>query len=188
MKQNRHGQASPMTPELYRLLRDETPSDNHKLLIDTLWFTGERIGAIVQLLFTDVYRDSGKRSPRSTIVFRAEMRKDNTTREVPIHPIFAEKLKAYTPSAYGWLFPGKNGNYYTVRSADAMLRRALSKLGLLDAGYSLHSFRRGFITRLHDKGIPIKTIQSLTGHKSLNMLSRYIEVTDEMRKSAIALL
>jgi len=53
-------------------------------------------------------------------------------------------------------------------------------------GFSPYSARRGFITHLSEKGLSIKTIQSLTGHKSLTSLVQYIEVSEEQRRNAIA--
>ncbi len=38
---------------------------------------------------------------------------------------------------------------------------------------------------LHGKGVPLKTIAAITGRKSLDQLSQYIDVTPEQRRSAI---
>jgi len=55
-------------------------------------------------------------------------------------------------------------------------------------GVGTHSFRRSLATSLHGKGIPIKTIAAITGHESLNELSRYLEVTPQQRRAAILTL
>jgi integrase/recombinase XerD len=52
-------------------------------------------------------------------------------------------------------------------------------------GFSLYSARRGFIDRLKNQGLDIKTIQALTGHKSVSSLVRYMEVSPECLKNAI---
>jgi integrase/recombinase XerD len=41
---------------------------------------------------------------------------------------------------------------------------------------STHSFRRTGITKLHDAGVPLRTIQKRTGHVSLANLALYIDV------------
>ena len=69
---------------------------------------------------------------------------------------------------------------------DKVFRLAVQKAGLQHRGFSLYSARRGFITHLNEKGHSIKTIQSLTGHKSLSSLVQYIDVSDEQRRNAIA--
>ncbi|MEP0916999.1 hypothetical protein NC981_09220 [Leptolyngbya sp. DQ-M1] len=44
---------------------------------------------------------------------------------------------------------------------------------------------QSLVTSLHNKGVPIKTIASITGHESLNEFSRYLEMTPEQRRSTI---
>ena len=48
-----------------------------------------------------------------------------------------------------------------------------------------HSYRRTQLTELHKKGVPLKVVQSLSGHRSLDTLSRYLEVSDDMKRKAI---
>ena len=50
------------------------------------------------------------------------------------------------------------------------------KAAKLRAGTSCHSPRRSLATRMHAKGIGLKTIASFTGHQSLDQLSTYISV------------
>jgi len=190
MKRNRFGQAEPITEELYKKLRAKFRTELHQVLFDIAYYTGERWGAILQLKVEDIYKDAVKRILRDEITFRAETRKDKSTRQVPIHPELRMRLRAYQPDSSGWLFP--SGILYeghlTMRAADGAFRRALKRAGLEDMGFSTHSTRRGFITQLHNKGIAVRVIQKLTGHRSLNTLSRYIEVSDEQCRSAIAAL
>jgi integrase/recombinase XerD len=68
------------------------------------------------------------------------------------------------------------------------LRRAIDRVGLSGLGYSTHSTRRGFITALHRKGFDVRVIQEITGHRSLTVLSKYIDVSDEQKRSALATL
>ena len=189
MKRDRHGQAEPLTPETYRRIREVFLEESHKLVWDILWFTGERVGAVLQLPVDDVYSDATRKITQPEITFKASTRKDKTTRQVPLHTDLRSRLKAYDPPSSGYLFPGRGEKgHLTHQAYDAAFRRALARCGLDGFGYSLHSPRRGFITRLHTKGMGIKVIQSLTGHQSLAVLSRYIEVSDEMRREAINLI
>jgi integrase/recombinase XerD len=97
-------------------------------------------------------------------------------------------LSAYRPPESGFLFPSlyKSGQHLSRQAIDKAFRRALKKACLENKGFSLYSARRGFITRLNEQGYDIKVIQKLTGHKSIGSLIRYIDVTDEQLKSAIA--
>jgi integrase/recombinase XerD len=184
MKNDRHGQAEIITPATYSKIRSNFNEAHHQLLLDLAFYTGERWGAIVQLRVTDVYDRQG--NPRTTIVYRASTRKDNATREVPVSKALRLRLATYHLPDSPWLFPGDiEGEHYTIRAADAALRRALDRAGLSGSGISTHSTRRAFITALDRAGKSIAVIQSLTGHKSIACLRRYIEVSDQQKIEAI---
>ncbi|HEY9653639.1 MAG TPA: site-specific integrase [Coleofasciculaceae cyanobacterium] len=190
MKVKGHGQATPMNQISYRRIRKHLLRPAHQLLLDIAYYTGERWGAILQLQVEDVYQNVRRRIPRQSIIYRAATRKDNSTREVPVHHLLESFLKAYDPPESGWLFPSPidNRHHLSTRAADNFFRRALERAGLDNQGYSPYSTRRGFITQLNNNGTAIRTIQKLTGHKSLTVLSRYIEVSEQQLVNAIALL
>ena len=53
--------------------------------------------------------------------------------------------------------------------------------------YSGHSPRSGFCTSACSGGAPIKSIQNVTGHRSVDMLLRYVRETSLFRKNALSL-
>jgi integrase/recombinase XerD len=185
MKIDRHGQAAIITTKLYPKIRAGFYEAHHQLLFDLAVYTGERWGAICQLQVADVYQPNGK--PRTTIIYRKDTTKGKITREVPVCQSLALRLAAYKPPSGIWLFPNSKDptKHLTIRALDGAFRRALERAGLSDLGYSTHSTRRGFITALDRAGISIKVIQSLTGHRSIACLSRYIDVSDEQRAKAL---
>jgi integrase/recombinase XerD len=188
MKVNHHGQAEPIFLDGYRKIRAHFITPGEKLLWDIAYYTGERWGAIVQLAVSDVYNDRGL--PRDSITFKKSTRKDKTTRQVLVSDTLALRLKAYAVPSSIWLFPSPKlaDRHIAVRTADASFRRALDRAGFTGLGYSTHSTRRGFITSLHREGIDIRVIQEITGHKNLAVLSKYIDVTDAQKRSALATL
>lgn len=194
MKVNGWGQAAIITDADYQKIRKAFKSKKYRLLLDIARFTGERWGAIVQLGINDVYDENWK--ARSHITFRANTRKASpggkrTTRQVPTHPQLAELLEAYkVEDISGWLFPSRVDatSHITLRAADLMLRAAVETVALTHKGYSTHSTRRTFITRLWESGVDLHTIQLLTGHSDTKSLVRYIEADPERIKKAIALL
>jgi integrase/recombinase XerD len=190
MKHNRHGKSEPMSFEVYKKVRANFFLDMHRAILDIAYYSGERWGAILQLRVEDLYKDPVKRVLRDEITFRAQTRKDKETRQVPVHSELKMRLRGYQCPKDGWLFPSDilYEGHLTLRAADGALRRSLERVGLEDRGYSTHSTRRGFITQLHNNGISPRVIQALTGHKSLNTLSRYIDVSDEQRLAALASL
>jgi integrase/recombinase XerD len=187
MKIDRHGKATPLKFDEYRKLREGFLENAHRLILDIGYYTGERWGAILRLHVEDVYADPLIRKIHPDITFRKETRKDNTTRQCPIASALAIRLQIYQPPTTGYLFtsPYKADNHLSDRAADAAFRRAIDRVGFNGLGYSTHSTRRGLINRLHDAGTSIKVIQSITGHKSLSVLSGYIDVSDAQRRNAI---
>lgn len=113
--------------------------------------------------------------------------KTGRTREVELHPaLVAILFQAQLPSE-GYLFPSpRQAGYLSRQGLAKELKEVCEALEL--RGVGTHSFRRSLATSLHRKGIPIKTIASITGHESLNELSRYLEVTPQQRRAAILTL
>ena len=53
---------------------------------------------------------------------------------------------------------------------------------------SSHSGKRTFATRLNEKGVGIKTIQKLMGHRNIGTTALYCEVSDAMMRNAVELV
>ncbi|MEH2312353.1 MAG: tyrosine-type recombinase/integrase [Nostoc sp.] len=193
MKNNRNGQAAILSDADYSKIRKQIRSQKYKLLLDLAWYTGERWGALVKLQLLDVYNLDG--TPRDYVNFRARTRKatpngKRLTRQVPVHHTLAELLTAYKPLPGSiWLFPSRVADKpMSLRAADQILRTAVERAGLTAKGISTHSTRRTFITRLANRGVSLAIIKKATGHTDLKVLSRYIEVSDDDVKNAIATL
>lgn len=55
-------------------------------------------------------------------------------------------------------------------------------------GASSHSGRRTFITKLSSKSVPLKVLMELAGHRQMQTTQRYIDVTQDMKRAAVALI
>jgi integrase/recombinase XerD len=55
-------------------------------------------------------------------------------------------------------------------------------------GASSHSGRRTFITNLANKGVGVRVLMSLTGHRDISTTQVYIDVNDEMQRAAVDLV
>lgn len=85
------------------------------------------------------------------------------------------------------LFPGKHGKGCLSQSgAMGIFSNALKSAGIV--GASSHSCRRTALTTMHAAGTPLRVIQQISGHKDLGALQRYLEVSEEELKGAIAVL
>jgi integrase/recombinase XerD len=177
-KHDRHDQAEIWTADQFEQVMAEL-SPKMRSLFSICYYTGCRVSEARQLQAEDVVGD--------TLVFRKATTKTKRTRSVPLHP----KLKGVLGEAglpiTGYLFPGRSGQGPITRQAcDLALRQACDRLGL--RGYSTHSNRRTWATRLDQAGVRLKAIQDLGGWSSMAALQRYLEVSEEEKVRAIARL
>ena len=130
-----------------------------------------------------------------TLVFlRLITKKKMATREIPISPKLAQALqqwKSQWPPVYGrdyektdWVFPApKDVTKHLGRPrVDEALRASCRKAGI--EGVSTHSFRRSALTQASTAGVPLRHIQALSGHSSLEQLQRYLDVSENQKKQA----
>ncbi|WP_199312443.1 tyrosine-type recombinase/integrase [Phormidium tenue] len=148
-------------------------------LFSICYYTGCRVSEARQLRAEDVVGN--------TLVLRKATTKTKRTRAVPIHPKLRAVLQEAELPSRGYLFPGRSGQGPITRQAcDLALRKACDRLGL--RGYSTHSNRRTWATRLDKAGVRLKAIQDLGGWSSMAALQRYLDVSEEEKVDAIAQL
>ena len=160
------------------------------MLANTLRNTGARVGEVIQLTWNDVEEES--------ILFpKTICKRKLKSREIFISKTFYKSLmdwkedwalyKGREPLPEDYIFYGRfNGSHITSRAFFLALEKSLERAKI--RGATSHSFRRSQLTKLHKSGLPLKIIQSLSGHSSLNTLSLYLQVDDEDKKRAISLL
>lgn len=191
MKNNRKGKAGIWTSYLIKKMRSLLPTEHHKLIFEISLYTGERIGAIVQLQVSDIYDGSGK--VLDEITFPGATRKASkhglaSTRQIFIHDDLRQKLKSYTPPIQGYLFPSdrSSSGHITRRAVDKMWRTILKGLGY--SGYSTHSSRRWVINTMRNVGkVDIVDIAEALAI-NINTVRRYLDKSPDACKSAIATL
>ena len=202
MKKDRCGKAAIFTHDEIVKIRRVFTVPHHRCIFELALFTGERMGAIVQLRVTDVYLDASKGILQDVITFPAQTRKARPggareTRQVSIHPDLRSYLTSYRPhSNGGYLFPAFSGkankvstnNHIHYNAVYLYWQQKFLELGLDHRGFSCHSTRRWFITQLVQNGIDIKTIQSITGHKNIAVLLGYVEENLGLKQRAISTL
>ena len=161
---------------------------NRVMLLTGFW-SGMRVGEIASLSIGDVMNTDG--TVKAEVRLTAEQTKGRQPRTVflplklrdelgsylslrqpvnPRHPLFITAgRKAFTASVmtqhFYWLF-----------------RRA----GI--PGASSHTMRRSFITNLASKGVGVRVLASLAGHKSISVTQKYIDVNDDMKRNAVELI
>ena len=118
------------------------------------------------------------------------------TREVPINDRLAvefrewrekwESIYGRPPDGSDYLFPGRGGdtksNHLTRQAADLALRKICKDLGI--DGASTHSWRRTSLSNANGAGISLRVLQALSGHASLDVLSRYLQTSAAQKRQA----
>jgi integrase/recombinase XerD len=186
MKTQRHGQAKILSSaEIEKLFTEGFQNDRDRALFGFCLYTGCRISEACSLLPEDIYKGFEARSVLT--IRKGNTKGDIATRQIDCHPRLKELLETYVPGEK-YAFPGRHRHNGSIHpdSADLILRQACERVGL--EGVSTHSMRRTALTMMSNAGIPLRHIQSISGHKSLAALQVYLEVSPEHRKSAIAAL
>ncbi len=187
MKVNRHGRAKVlMQEEIQQIFNHGLDNDRDKTLFGVCLFTACRIREACTLLTEDIYTPLGQVRPRLII------RKSNTkgklaTRSIPVIEDLRQLLTNYYPIRGDvYLFPGRSNGHLAEDSAARILREACKQVGII--GVSTHSFRRTALTQMSNAGIPLRVIQEISGHRNLEQLQKYLEVSDSQVLGAAATL
>jgi integrase/recombinase XerD len=187
MKINRHGRAKILTQsEIQLVFAQGFESERDRTLFGVCLFTAARIREACTLLTEDIYTPKGQVRPRLII------RKSNTkgklaTRSIPVIEDLRQLLTNYYPIRGDvYLFPGRSNGHLAEDSAARILREACKQVGII--GVSTHSFRRTALTQMSNAGIPLRVIQEISGHRNLEELQKYLEVSDSQVLGAAATL
>ena len=76
-------------------------------------------------------------------------------------------------------------NRLTDQSVALMLKKYLKLTGIESKNYSGHSLRSGFATSAAESGVEERNIMAMTGHKSTEMVRRYIKDANLFKNNAL---
>jgi len=192
MKVNRHGKAKILSHDEIQILFNEGLHNlRDRVIFAVCLFTAARINEACTLHTLDVYDRRG--NVRVELTFRKSNTKGKlATRTIPVLDELRGYLERYKPEAGKvWLFPGgvfreEQTRHINPDSASRVLRKAFEKVNI--DGASTHSMRRTALTQMSNAGIPLRTIQEISGHRNLEQLQNYLEIKPEQVKGAIATL
>jgi len=189
VKIDRHGKAKVLSPEeIGRLFTDGLTTVRDKTLGAVMLYTGCRVNEAVTLKIKDVYNSRGR--IRAELIIRKGNSKGKlATRSIPILSELRFFLAIYKPalSNEGFLFPGRWGRgHLHSEYASLIFRKACERVDI--EGASTHSCRRTALTLMSNAGIPLRVIQEISGHRSLEQLQNYLEVEPSQVRGAIAAL
>lgn len=164
---------------------------NRAMLLMT-FYAGLRVSEVAALRYRDMLDADG--NVRGEITLTPDQTKGNESRVVFLNERLRKELAAYIRVTRFSTHPRTKLFFSQQRPIDGFDANTLcqhfhylyKRAGL--AGCSSHSGRRSFITNLATKGISVRVLASLAGHKSIATTQKYIDVNDEIKRQAVELI
>ena len=180
------------TAELDQVLRfvsTKKYAQRDRALILTSFWSGMRVGEIAALKMADVVNDDG--TIKMEIRLSASQTKGGSPRTVFIPAKLQSELQAYLATRHAVmphmpLFHSANRLGFSANSLCQWFFWTYRAAGI--AGASSHSGRRSFLTSLANKGIGVRILASLAGHKSIAVTMKYLDANDDMKRNAVELI
>jgi integrase len=112
--------------------------------------------------------------------------KSGKSREIPLSLEALRELKSHRHLRGELVFCAPDGKLRGKEECKHPLWRACKKAGLRRIGW--HALRHTFASHLVMRGAPIKAVQELMGHSTIEMTMRYSHLSPDVRRDAVALL
>jgi integrase/recombinase XerD len=190
-------QAKTLTTTELRRVLDYTATRKHsarnRALLMTTHLSGMRVGEVASLRNSDVLDAEG--NIRTEIRLSAEQTKGNEARVVFVNDKLRKELELYTrfmdkaninPVVKFFYSQKKASDGFTANTLTQFFHYLYKRAGV--DGASSHSGRRTFITNLASKGVGVRVLMSLAGHKNISTTQAYIDVNDDMKRKAVELI
>ena len=86
-----------------------------------------------------------------------------------------------------WMFENRNHRIFAIsdKSVALIIKKYALQAGFDDKKYAGHSLRSGFATTTAEFGASERNIMAMTGHKSVDMVRRYIKEADLFKNNAL---
>ena len=172
---------------------------NRTMLLCT-HMAGMRVGEVAALRICDVLSTDG--TVMEEISLSASQTKGSHSRTVLVPKKLQDELTAYLEVRFGLknllavtltdtqraLFPTQKNpkRGFTANTLCQLFHKIYKDCYM--TGATRHSGRRTFITKLADKGVGVRVLMALAGHKSIATTQRYIELNPTIMKAAVELI
>jgi integrase/recombinase XerD len=185
-------QASVLTESdvrrVFRIIETTRHANRNRLAFVLSVYAGMRVGEIAALAIKDVANQYGE--ARREIRLDSGQTKGSRGRIVVLSNRARKEIEAYLK-----LHPNVKPDWPLIRSQRGATFSSLTLSMLFKEIYELagirtssHSGRRTFATRLNGKGIGMRTIQKLLGHRNIATTALYCEVSEEVMRNAVELV
>lgn len=188
-------QAKTLTPQELRRVMDFVATRKHaarnRAMLMMTHLAGMRVGEVAALRINDVLDADG--SVRNEIRLDADQTKGNFARVVFVGEKLRKELTKYL-TLYAPANHEQKLFYTQKRMREGFNANTLTQhfhhlyhaVGI--EGASSHSGRRSFITNLASKGVGVRVLMSLAGHRNISTTQAYIDVNDNQKRAAVELV
>ncbi len=194
-KQTMPKQAKTLTPQNLKQILDYVAAHKHALRNRTMLlcthYAGMRVGEVANLRYADVMDTAG--AIQDEIALAPEQTKGRHARTVFVNAKLKRELDAYVrnhkpanPTDSLFYTQKRKSTGFTPNTLAQYFHYLYKRAGI--AGGSSHSGRRSFITNLAAKGVGVRVLMSLAGHRNIGTTQAYIDVNDDMKRRAVELV
>jgi integrase/recombinase XerD len=156
-----------------------------------MYYAGTRVGETSALRIEDVLDLEG--NVKREILLTSDMTKGNVARTIFVSEKLHKELELYLKNIS--IKDRKQKLFYSQKKkSDGFSPNTLTQYwhylfknaGISNA--SSHSMRRSFATQISSKGVGIRVLQKLMGHRSAQTTMVYIDASDDMMRKAVELV
>ena len=170
---------------VFRIVETGRHADRNRLAFVLSIFAGMRVGEIAALKVNDVANQFGE--ARREIRLMADQTKGSFSRTVILPTRAQKEIELYLKER-----PFAQPDWPLIRSQRCGRFSGLTLSMLFKEIYELagihtssHSGRRTFATRLNAKGVGMRTIQKLMGHRHIGTTALYCDVAEDVMRNAV---
>jgi integrase len=173
--------------EADRLVQAAAKEPAWNAMIVVALHTGLRLGELLALQWDDCDLVTG-----TMVVRRSNWQghigppKSGKDRTLPLNTLAVGALKRHRHLKGMWVWCNNEGNFLNKDDLRLALRRIRKRAGLRH--FDWHVLRHSFASHLAMRGVPLKAVQELMGHASIEMTMRYAHLSPDVRKDAVNVL
>jgi len=161
----------------------------NRAMVMLTYYAGLRVSEVAALKYTDVVAEDC--TIRREFLLAPEQTKGGHARTVFVGEKLRKELAAYVKTLKRRdneqlpLFRTQKRDHFSGNTLCQHFLWMYRRAGI--NGASSHSGRRTFITNLASKGVGVRVLASLAGHRSIATTQAYIDVNDDMKRKAVEL-
>jgi integrase/recombinase XerD len=174
---------------VFRIIETTRHADRNRLAFILSLYAGLRVGEIASLAIGDVLTQ--KDEVRREIKLDPHQTKGSRGRTVVLSSRVGTEIAVYVKTRRiqrhetPLIASQRNGAAFSNVTLSMLFKEIYELAGIRT---SSHSGRRTFATRLNAKGVGMRTIQKLMGHRHIGTTALYCDVSDETLRNAVELV